>query len=170
MRQKRRLTAEQIREYTLQRAIRLLAAKPRSVAELRQRLLQGRQASPEAVEIAIARLKEYGYLNDERFAFGYASLRVHQKPLGRQRLKQDLKTRQVGQAVVEEALDLVFAETSEEELIDRAIERRVRLKGQPKSRTETKSLFDYLLRQGFPFDLIVEKIRAVCSTELEESE
>lgn len=171
MRQKRRrLTDEQIREHTWQRAIRLLAAKPRSVAELRQRLLRGRKASTEEVENAIERLKEYGYLDDERFAFGYAALRVHQRPLGRRLLKHDLKIKQVDQAVVEEALDLVFAETSEEELIDRAIEKRVRLRGHPRSRAEAKGLFDYLLRQGFPFDLIVEKIRAVCSTELEESE
>ena len=171
MRQKRRqLTDKQVHEDALQRAIKLLAAKPRSVAELRQRLLRGRQASTEEVENAIERLKEYGYLNDERFAFGYAALRVQQRPLGRRLLKHDLKTRQVEQAVVEEALDLVFAETSEEELIDRAIEKRVRLRGQPKSRAEAKGLFDYLLRRGFPFDLIVEKIRAVCSPELEEIE
>ena len=44
------------------------------------------------VEAVIAKLREYGYLNDERFAFGYASFQVRQKPVGRQRLQRALST------------------------------------------------------------------------------
>src|SRR5438552_18184373 len=67
------LSPEQIWKRTFQSAIRLLAAKPRSIAELREGLLRKRSASKPAVEAAISRLKEYGYLDDERFAFGYAA-------------------------------------------------------------------------------------------------
>jgi SOS response regulatory protein OraA/RecX len=59
-------SSEQIRQRTFQRAIRLLAAKPYSIAKLREGLLQGNSASKPAVEAAISRLKEYGYLDDER--------------------------------------------------------------------------------------------------------
>ena len=62
-----------LRRKTFERAIKLLAAKPRSVAELRERLLRGKNTNEEVVETVIARLREYGYLNDERFAFSYAS-------------------------------------------------------------------------------------------------
>src|SRR5207253_5414543 len=58
------------------------------------------------------------------------------------------------------SLDLVFAATPEEELIDRAIEKRIRLRGRPQTSAETKKLFDHLLRQGFAFELIREKLRA----------
>ena len=78
--------------------------------------------------------------------------------------------KKVDRAVADEALDQVFAETSEAELIDRAIEKRVRLRGRPKTRAEAKSLFDYLLRQGFPFELVSEKVRAASKAELEEIE
>ena len=166
--QRRKLTPEEKRRRTFDRAIKLIAAKSRSVAELRERLLQSRRATKTDVDAVIERLKEYGYLDDERFAFSYASLRVKQRPIGKRRLERDLKFKKVDSATAATALDLVFAETSEEELIDRAMEKRIRLKGKPSNRTEAKSLFDHLLRQGFPFELVSEKVRAVLERELEE--
>lgn len=164
------LTPEQVRRRTFDRAIKLLAARSRSVAELRELLLQGRGVTASVVEEVITRLREYGYLDDQRFAVGYASSKLRQRPLGRQRLKRDLVMKKVQTAVVEEALDSVFAEVSEEELIDRAIEKRIRVRGRPKNRAQAKSLFDHLLRQGFPFELVAEKVRAASETDLEEAE
>jgi regulatory protein len=164
-----RLTPEEVRARAFQRAVKLLAAKPRSVAELRERLLE-RCSSKAVVETVIARLREYGYLDDEKFAVGYASSKIRQQPIGRRRLEQSLAQKKVDRAVADEALDQVFAETSEEELLDRAVTKRVRLRGRPKTRAEAKSLFDYLLRQGFPFELVGDKVRAVSRTELDETE
>jgi regulatory protein len=162
------LTPEQIRARAFQRAVKLLAAKPRSIAELRERLSE-RCSNKAIVETVIARLREYGYLDDERYALGYASTKLRQQPIGRRRLEQSLRMKKVDGVVAEEALDQVFAETPEEELIDRAIKKRVRLRGRPKTRAEAKSLFDHLLRQGFPFELVSAKVRAASQTDLEET-
>ena len=162
------LTPEEKRRRTFDRAIKLIAAKSRSVAELRERLLQSRKATKADVDAVIARLKEYSYLDDERFAFSYASLKVRQRPIGKRRLERDLKFKKVDSATAATVLDLVFTETPEEELIDRAIEKRIRIKGKPSNRLEAKSLFDHLLRQGFPFELVGEKVRAVMQTDFEE--
>ena len=164
-----RLSPEQIRARTFQRAGKLLAAKARSVAELRERLLE-RCSDKAVVEIVIARLREYGYLDDERYAVSYASSKVRQSPLGRRRLEQSLAMKKVERSVADEALNQVFAETPEDELIDRAIEKRVRLRGRPKTRAEAKSLFDYLLRQGFPFELVSDKVRTASRANLEDVE
>src|SRR5207253_9736093 len=112
------------------------------------------------VESVIQRLSEYGYLDDARFAESYATLRVQQRTIVRQRLRRDLWLKKIDKATANEALDLVFAATPEEELIDRAIEKRIRLRGRPQTSAETKKLFDHLLRQGFAFELIREKLRA----------
>src|SRR6188474_3572612 len=168
--EKKPLTQEERRRRTFQRAIKLLAAKSRSVSELRELLLQERETNKTIAEEVIERLQEYGYLDDERFAFGYASLKVRQRPVGRQRLKRELALKKVPQETVDEALDLVFGETSEAELIDRAIEKRTRLRGRPTSRAEAKSLFDHLLRQGFPFELVAEKVKAASKADLEDDE
>jgi regulatory protein len=147
------------RERVFQRAAKLLAARQRSVAELRERLLTGRGATQTNVEEVIARLREYGYLDDEKFAQSYASLRLRERPIGRRRLERDLLIKKVDKQTAGTALDEIFAATPEEELIDRAIAKRVRLRGQPKSREDAKKLFDHLLRQGFGFELVSEKVR-----------
>ena len=157
-----------VRRKTFERAVKLLAAKPRSVAELRERLLRGKSTNEEVVEVVIERLREYGYLNDERFAFSYASYKVKQKPVGRRRLERDLKLKKVESGVANDALEMVYAETSEEQLIDQAIAKRLRIRGKPKNRIEAKSLFDHLLRRGFEFELVSEKIRSLTTDDTDE--
>lgn len=152
---------EQVRARVFERAAKLLAARPRSVSELRERLLQGRGATRTIVDEVITRLRDYGYLDDARFAHSYASLRVQQRPLGRQRLQRDLWQKKIDKATAEDALDLVFANTPEDQLIDRAIAKRIRLRGKPRTREEAKKLFDHLLRQGFAFELVSERVRAL---------
>ena len=157
------LNSDELRRKTFERAVKLLAAKPRSVAELRERLLRGKSVNEDVVNTVISRLQEYGYLNDERFAFGYASYKVKQKPVGRRRLERDLKFKKVESSVANEALEMVYAETPEEQLIDEAIAKRLRIRGRPKNRMEAKSLFDHLLRRGFQFELVSDKVRALAT-------
>ena len=101
------LQSNELRRKTFERAVKLLAAKPRSVAELRERLLRSKGADEEIVNTVISRLREYGYLNDERFAFSYASYKVREKPVGRRRLERDLKFKKVESSVANEALEMV---------------------------------------------------------------
>jgi regulatory protein len=135
---------------------------------LRARLLEGRGATKTIVESVIERLREYGYLDDARFAHSYASLRVQQRPVGRQKLQRDLWLKKIDKKTADTALDQVFEAMPEDEMIDRAIEKRIRLRGKPKTRAEAKNLFDHLLRQGFAFELVSEKVRAVLKRDVEE--
>ena len=165
---RRAVDPEKSRSRTLQRAVKLLAAKPRSVAELRERLLEKEWTDEAAADYAVAKLSEYGYLNDEQFALAFAQSRVRQKPVGRQRLARDLKNKKLDPETAEQALEKVFEETPEEKLIDEAIARRVRLRGRPRTREESKSLFDHLLRRGFSIDLVINKVRALSASNIED--
>ena len=153
------------RERVFQRAAKLLAARQRSVAELRERLLAGRGATSSNVEEVIARLREYGYLDDVKFAQSYASLRLRERPIGRRRLERDLIVKKVDRQTASTALDEIFDATPEEELIDRAIAKRIRLRGKPQSTEDAKKLFDHLLRQGFGFELVSNKVRSMTSSD-----
>jgi regulatory protein len=155
-------------EKTLARAFRLLAAKPRGTAQLRERLLE--KTDEATVEKVIARLLELGYLNDEQFAASFARSRLSFKPLGKTRLRQDLKRQQLDNATVEQTLENTYEEQSEESLIDRTIEKRLRLKGAPATREESKKLFDYLLRRGFGYELVMRKVRAASQQTISEDE
>ncbi len=159
---------QKARARTLQRAVKLLAAKPRSVAELRERLLEKEWTNEEAVDAAIAKLSEYGYVNDEQFAQSFAASRVRQKPIGRTRLARDLQMKKVPKELADAAIKATYEETPEETLIDEAIGKRVRLRGRPETREETKSLFDHLLRRGFSFDLVIRKVRDLSSSDVDE--
>jgi len=135
---------------------------------LRERLLEGRGATEAIVDSVVERLREYGYLDDARYAHSYASLRVQQRPIGRQRLQRDLWLKKIDKQTADTALDQVFADTPETEMIDRAIAKRVRLRGKPTNRAEAKKLFDHLLRQGFAFELVSEKVRAVAKSDTDD--
>jgi regulatory protein len=137
---------------------------------LRERLLEGRRATSPVVEEVIERLREYGYLDDARLAHGYASLRVQQRPIGRQRLERDLRMKQIDKMTVDAALDQVFEATPENEMIVRAIAKRIRLRGRPQTRADAKKLFDHLLRQGFAFELVSEKVRAILKDDIDDTE
>ena len=164
----RTIDPQKARDRTMERAVKLLAAKPRSVEELRERLLEKKYASEAIVETVLEKLKEYDFLNDERFAFGYASSKVRQQPVGRRRLQRALELKKVDREISNEAISLVFEQTPEEELIDRALSKRFRLRGRPKTRAQTKSLLDHLLRQGFSYELVMQKVRAASAADIDE--
>jgi regulatory protein len=148
-------------EKTFERALNLLSYKARSRAEMRARLMEKDWAKEAVVDQVIARLEELGYLNDEDFATNFANSRLTTKPVGRTRLRRDLQRKKLPSETIESALDGAYEQHSEEELIDRAISKRVRSKGAPATREEAKKLFDYLIRRGFSYDLVIRKVREV---------
>ena len=130
--------------------------------------MSSRGATRAIVEEVIARLREYGYLDDAKFAQNYASLRLRERPIGRRRLERDLSLKKIDKQTATSALNEAFAATPEEELIERAIAKRVRLRGKPKSREDAKKLFDHLLRQGFRFELVSERVRGLLKSDPED--
>jgi regulatory protein len=153
--------AERSRERTMNRAFRLLAAKPRSVTELRERLLEKLWTNEEIVDSIIEKLKEYKYLDDEQFARDVAVSKLRQKPQGKRRLQQAMSQKKLDRDVVENAIAAAFEKHPEDELIDTAIEKRIRLKGVPQSREDEKKFYDHLMRLGFGYSLIKEKIERI---------
>jgi regulatory protein len=157
-------------EKLMERALRLLSYKPRSIEELRGRLLEKDWADEAAVDQVIARLEELGYLNDEQFAITFATSRLTSKPLGPTRLRRDLQRKKLPMQTVENTIDEAYSMQSEEGLIDRAIDKRIRLRGRPSTRQESKKLFDYLLRRGFNYDLVLRKVRELGDGVVDEDQ
>ena len=155
-------------ERTMKRAFNLLSAKSRSIAELRERLLEKEWAEAEFVDRAIARLQELDYLNDQQYADQVAHSRLTVKPIGRSRLRRDLQRKKLSPAVINQAVENVYITHDEEALIDQAIAKRTRLRGKPTTREETKKLLDYLMRQGFGYDLAMRKVRAAGKVDDDE--
>lgn len=149
----------------MNRAVKLLAAKPRSVSELRTRLLEKLWTDETIVDDVIEKLKEYKYLDDEQFARDLSLSKLRQKPQGRRRLQRSLSKKKLDREVIEQAITNAFEKLPEEQLIDDAIDKRLRLKGKPATREDTKKFYDHLLRLGFDYDLIRTKISSMAKME-----
>lgn len=161
---------EKARKRTMERAVRLLAAKARSIGELRERLLEKQWTNEEIVETVLQKLEDYKFVDDERFAHDFAASKLRQKPVGKRKLQQTLQQKQLDKETVQHALEQVYEETPEVDLIEEAIKKRIRLKGLPKDRDETKKFYDYLMRQGFSYGLISDKMREIAREEFDENE
>ncbi len=158
------------RERTLKRAVMLLAAKPRAVAELRERLLEKAWTDAAIVDSVIEKLKGYNYLNDSEYARELASSQLRARPQGKRRLEQTLGRKKLDKTLIESAVAEAFEKLPESELIDAAIEKRIRIKGTPESRDALKKFYDHLFRQGFSYDLIRQKLSSLTNERLDESE
>lgn len=147
------------------RAVKLLAARPLSETEVRDRLLADSLARPDAVDACLSRLKQLGYLNDGRLAESYAGYRLSTKPMGRARIARELAGKKVSPTTIKGALDSIFETTDEEALIDLAIRKRIRAHGTPSDRRGAKRIIDHLARLGFPYDLILRKVRKLTAAD-----
>ncbi len=159
---------ERSRTKTFDRAVNLLTYKPRSIKELRDRLLEKVWTNQEIVDGVIEKLKSYGYLDDLQFAKTFAASKVRQKPIGKKRLRMDLMKKRLDKETIEKTLEATFEETPEEEIIDRAIEKRLRIKGKPADQNEKKKFYDYLLRLGFGYDIVRDKMREIDGGEFDQ--
>jgi SOS response regulatory protein OraA/RecX len=131
----KKLDAEALWEY----ALRALARRAHSAAELRRKLTQ-RAASPSDVAPTMAKLREYGLADDKQFSEAFAVSRLTNDGFGRQRVLRDLRAKNVPPAVAEEAVKKTFAEVDEHELIDRFLQRKYRSKNLPELLREPKHL------------------------------
>lgn len=129
------------------KALRLLEHMDRTEKGLRDRLIQG-GFSEEAAEDAVAYVKDYGYINDYRYALNYILYRIHSK--SRQKIFQELQqkgiSRDVASEAWEEASDL--EEPDETSLLRTAIKKKCS-PGDTLDDKAMRRLYGYLQRRGF---------------------
>lgn len=144
--EQRGLEAEDQRQSALEAALRLLAAGPRSEHDLRDRLGRRRGFAPEAVESAVARMRELGYLDDEAFARLYVEARGA-SPRSKRALAFELGRKGVDRAHVEAALE---AHSDADSAYD-AAQRRLRALQGADRQTFERRLGNFLASRGFSY-------------------
>ena len=113
------------REGLLAYSARILAARTQTVSELGRKLAR-RAALPAEVDEVIARLKENGYLNDQRLAESFASWRKDNEGFGKDRVIRDLMARKVAPETAKKAAEKAYASADEVEMIRQFLERKYR--------------------------------------------
>ncbi|MER3553395.1 MAG: recombination regulator RecX [Meiothermus sp.] len=90
-----------------QYAIRVLAARAYSEAVLRRKM--ARRAKPEVVDKVVAQVKELGYLEDAKYAEGYA--RMYAGRWGAAKIRKGLLEKGVARSVIDRVLTDIEPET-----------------------------------------------------------
>lgn len=138
-----------VRHQAHEAALRLLAYRPRSEAEIRQRLAR-RGLPPQVVQETIARLRDQGLLSDAAFARFWVETRDQTSPRGRRLLWQELAAKGIERETIRQAI----APVAEEDAALRAAQKKARhLQGQDYS-VFRRRLGDFLLRRGFPYPTV----------------
>lgn len=143
-------------------ALRYLARRDYAEQELVQRLRR-RGADADAVAETLARLKQSGYLSEERFAAGRVRQRRDFSGRGRSAIRAELRELGVDEAVIDGALDEEFDAAAEqrllEELASRAATELAALPDAETRRKRVQALQRRLLARGFPPALVFETVR-----------
>lgn len=129
-------------------ALRLLALRPRTVAETRQRL--GQRFSRDVVERTVALLQSEGLLNDAAFAQQWRDSRERRKPRSQSMIQRELKRRGVAEDIVNDALEGFDSHAAAHAAAVRYAARQA---------DNGRAVFDrrvgaFLGRRGFPSDVI----------------
>ena len=143
----------------LNTALRMLARRPYSLAEMR-RALERKFPDSDQVPTAIARLRELHYLDDQKFAEQYASSLARNRAFGRGRIRRELKAKLVDYRQIEPALSQTFQETSEHDLLEQTLDKKLRTLRLPLTRAKLAALCNSLVRRGFRGDQIMKAVRA----------
>ena len=138
-------TLEDERAYSA--GLRLLSYRPRSRAEVSQRL--ARKFTTEAVNRALARLVEHGYLDDAAFARFWRENRETHRPRSAFLIKRELLQRGVARDVAETATEGV----DDGETAYRAGLGRLRVLRGLDEATFHRRMGDYLRRRGFSYSV-----------------
>lgn len=128
--------------------LRLLAHRPRSVAEARRRL-QRAGFPADVLEAVIEEACDRGWLDDEVFARLWIQDRLQRKPRSRSLLARELRAQGLSDGVIERALARETADWDEARTIRELAEERLpRYRGLDRP-TQERRLYSFLRRRGF---------------------
>ena len=126
----------------------LLARCELAEAQLRTRLAR-RKFDREDIDSAVARLRLEGALDDRRTALACARTEVRLRHHGRARVLRQIESLGIARDVARQAVAEVFTELDEGELLEQALDRRLRRGVDLRDPAIVRRMHRYLVGQGF---------------------
>lgn len=127
------------------RAMFLLEKMDRTESQLRNKLRQGFYGE-DLIDDAIAYVKKYHYIDDNRYAQTYVRYQKERK--SKRQIKMDLMQKGVDREIIEQAIEAEYEPESEQELILKWIEKR-KYKIEESDIKEKQKMYQFLMRKGF---------------------
>lgn len=120
-------------------ALRVLARRPHSSGELKQKLA-ARSQSQADVDTVMNKLREYGFADDKKFSEAFAGSRLQNQGFGRLRILHELRSKRISPAIAAQAVEKAFDGTDELQLIQSFLDRKSRGKDLKQFLKEEKNL------------------------------
>lgn len=145
-----RVAAESAALHTFDRAIAMLAARPRAARDL-ERMLVGKGEPAEHVAAAVERLIALGALDDAQFARQFIRAKIAGAGLSRRRLQSELWRRGVARDVIDAALAEVMEEdeVDEDAQIAKVAAKKMRTLRTADPAAARRRLYAFLARRGY---------------------
>ncbi len=150
-------------------ALRALMRRAHSVHEMKQKLAR-RTDNELLVRVVMARLKENGQLDDERYAQQFTRNRTQSRKQGKFRIARDLRARGVADNQIDAAIEDAAATTDTVAMVRQRIERKIRSYRGEMDERKIASIYGSLLRAGFPSDVIRKELKNLTREEVPETD
>lgn len=135
-------------------ALRYLEARPRSAAEVRERLRRKQFAAP-AIEMAMMRLVDLNLIDDSAFSRFWVENRMACRPRGIQALRRELYQKGIDRSIIDATLaDAHLTEDEDRQALALARAALRKYANSPDYASFQRRLGGYLQRRGFGFDTI----------------
>jgi regulatory protein len=139
--------------------LKMLARRELSEAQVRQRLARN-DHDAEAIDAAVARLRDERALDDGRVAEAIARTETSVRRRGKLRVRMQIERAGIAKAVAKQAVDAVFDTIDDEALIEASLKKRLRGRDTIADDREYQRLYRYLAGQGFESERIVKLLTA----------
>ena len=137
--------------------LKLLARRELSAQQVRQRLARkGHDA--DAIDAAIARLREERAIDDARVAEAIARTETAVRRRGKMRVRMQIERAGIAKAVAKHAVDEVFGALDENALLEASLAKRLRGRARITDDREFQRLYRYLIGQGFDTDRVMRAL------------
>jgi regulatory protein len=142
------LLTEDDYETASQQALGLLNYRPRSAAEIRQKL-ERHNYRPETLDRVLERLRQAGLVNDVGFARSWVENRSEFRPRSRRALAYELRRRGLDEQTITSTLETV----NEEQMAEQAALKKARQLQSLNWKDFRQKMFSFLSQRGFDYEI-----------------
>ena len=147
-----------IRDY----ALRLIEFKDRTEKELREKLKE-KNYDENSIDDEIEFLKNYGYIDDKRYAEHFVNDAINLKKWGKIRIRSELLRKGIDRDIVDNAIDDAFEDIGDNLVFSQM---QTRFKNSDFSNIKERTrIFNFFMRRGFSPDEIKGAMNKMCSFE-----
>jgi regulatory protein len=137
----------------------LLARRELAEAQLRNRLAR-RKFAPDDIDAAVTRLRHEQAIDDRRTAVACARTELRVRHRGRARVVRHIESLGIDRHIARDAVAEVFGEVDEGELLEQALNRRLRHGMELSDPAVFRRVHRYLLGQGFDASRVTALLRS----------